>query len=267
MEERRIIWYRMRGLGLTCLCSLVFFIGAYVANQRSVAVSGSVNGIELPVCCVQTDKKQVALTFDADVGSESTRTILKILEKYNVKAAFFLTGNWVAAHPEEVKLIAAQGHDIGNHSQSHRNMTELTKEEIQQEIQAVYNAVRELTGKEINLFRAPYGAYDKKLIETVKMSGCMPIQWDVNSQDWKNYGVDSILQMVTENEHLGNGSIILMHNGADYTALALESVITTLQNQGYELVPVSQLICWSDYAIDREGRQISGQSAGDQAEK
>lgn len=263
MEEKHIIWYRMRGLGLTCLCSLVFFIGAYVANQRSVAVSGAVNGIELPVCCVQTDKKQAALTFDADAGSKSAGTILRILEKYDVKATFFLTGGWVEAHPEEVKQMAAQGHDIGNHSQSHTDMTKLTKEEIQQEIQAVYHAVRELTGKETVLFRAPYGAYSEELIKTVKMSGCMPIQWDVNSQDWKNYGVDSILQTVTENENLGNGSIILMHSGADYTAMALESVITKLRSQGYELVPVSRLISWSNYAIDEAGRQIPGEPAGE----
>lgn len=258
MEERSIIWYRMRGLGLTCLCSLVFFIGAYVANQRSVAVSASVNGREMPVCCVQTDKKQAALTFDADLENEATGTILKILEKYNVKATFFLTGAWVEAHPEDVRQIAAKGHDIGSHSQSHRNMTELTKEEIQQEIQAVYNDVRQLTGTEVKLFRAPYGAYNDEVIQTIKMSGCMPIQWDVDSQDWKNYGVDSILQMVIGNEHLGNGSIILMHNGADYTAQALESVVAGLQSQGYALVPVSELICWSNYAMDEEGRQLPG---------
>lgn len=260
MEERSIIWYRMRGLGLTCLCSLVFFIGAYVANQRSVAVSASVNGREVPVCSVSTDKKQAALTFDADVADGAAQTILKILGKYDVKATFFLTGSWIAAHPAEVQQIAAEGHDIGSHSQSHRNMTELTKEEIQQEMEEVYNTVRELTGKEVTLFRAPYGAYNDEVIQTVKMSGCMPIQWNVDSQDWKNYGVDSILRMVTENERLENGSIILMHNGADYTAQALESVIAGLQSQGYELVPVSRMICWSDYAMDEGGRQLPGQS-------
>lgn len=256
MEERYIIWYRMRGLGLTCLCSLVFFIGAYVANQRSVAVSGAVNGTELPVCSVQTEKKQAALTFDADIREGSVGTILKILEKYGVKASFFLTGSWIEAYPEEVKQIAASGHDIGSHSQSHRNLTELTAEEIQQEIQEAYEAVFALTGTEVKLFRAPYGAYNREVTETVKKCGCMPVWMNVDSQDWKNYGVDAIRRMVAENENLDNGSIILMHSGADYTAMALESVITALQSQGYELVPVSGLISWSNYAMDEEGRQI-----------
>ncbi len=257
MEEKYIFWYRMRGLGLTCLCSLVFFFGAYVANQRSVAVSGSVNGVEIPVCSVQTDKKQAALTFDADIESGSTQTILKILEAYDARATFFVTGSWVENNPETVRQIAAAGHDIGNHSQNHRNMTELTKEEIWQEILPVHEAVYELTGIEANLFRAPYGAYDDDLVKTVKMSGYMPIRWNVDSQDWKNYGTDSILQMVAANKNLENGSIILMHIGADYTAMALESVITALQSQGYELVPVSEMIGWGSYAMDAEGRQIT----------
>ena len=84
----------------------------------------------------------------------------------------------------------------------------------------------------------------------------MAVQWDVDSEDWKNYGVDSIIQKVTQHKHLGNGSIILMHNGAEYTAAALEAVITGLQSQGYELVPVSGLIVWSNYHMDPEGRQI-----------
>ena len=76
--------------------------------------------------------------------------------------------------------------------------------------------------------------------------------------DWKNYGVDSILKTVLEHKHLGNGSIILCHNGAKYTAEALEQLIVGLQEKGFELVPVSELIYREDYQIDAEGRQIQG---------
>ena len=255
-EKKQIAWYRLRGPGLVCLCSLLFFCGAYVANQKSVTVNSTVNGRELPVYCVQTDKKQVALTFDAAWGNESTETILNILKKYGVKATFFMTGGWVDRYPEDVKKIAAAGHDLGNHSQNHKNMSELSRADIRKEIQEVHEKVQKLTGIEMNLFRALYGDYDNELIETVKMSGYLPIQWDVDSEDWKNYGVDSIIRKVTEHKHLGNGSIILMHNGADYTAQALETVIVSLQEQGYELVPVSGLVLWKDYHMDGEGRQI-----------
>ena len=85
-----------------------------------------------------------------------------------------------------------------------------------------------------------------------------PIQWDVDSLDWKDYGIDSIIQTVTEHRHLGNGSIILMHNGAKYTAQALDTVITRLQEKGYQIVPISQLVSRENYTIDHEGRQIPG---------
>ncbi|MDY3249649.1 MAG: polysaccharide deacetylase family protein [Candidatus Choladocola sp.] len=258
MEEREthIVWYRLRGLGLACLCSLLFFCGAYVANQKTVTVNSTVNVRQLPVYCVQTEKKQVALTFDAAWGNEDTAAILSILEKHGVHATFFMTGGWVDSYPEDVRKIAAAGHDLGNHSQNHRNMSQLSKREMQNEIQAVHEKVRELTGIEMKLFRAPYGDYSNELIQTAELAGYMAVQWDVDSEDWKNYGVDSIIQKVTQHKHLGNGSIILMHNGAEYTAAALEAVITGLQSQGYELVPVSGLIVWSNYHMDPEGRQI-----------
>ena len=78
----------------------------------------------------------------------------------------------------------------------------------------------------------------------------------VDSLDWKDYGVDSIIKTVTQHKHLGNGSIILCHNGAKYTAQALDAMITSLKEQGYEIVPISQLIYREDYHMNHEGRQI-----------
>lgn len=86
--------------------------------------------------------------------------------------------------------------------------------------------------------------------------------WCVDSLDWKDYGVDSIIQTVTEHDHLGNGSIILMHNGAKYTADALDAVITRLQEKGYEFVPLSQLVIRENYHMDHEGRQIPDSGNG-----
>lgn len=241
-EKHLTAWYRLRGLGLLCLCSLLFFGGLLLAGQKSVTVSTAVNGRELPVYCVQRSDKKIALTFDAAWGNEDTDTILKILEKYQVKATFFVTGGWVDNYPEDVKKIASAGHALGNHSQNHKNMSELSAKEIRQEIMEVHEKVKNLTGLEMQLFRPPYGDYDNELIETAKACGYLPIQWDVDSEDWKNYGVDSIIQKVTQHKHLGGGSIILMHNGADYTAMALETVITSLKEQGYEMVTVPELV-------------------------
>lgn len=257
MEEKEIpiVWYKLRGLGLVCLCSLVFFAGAFVTDQKSITASSTAQELLTPVCSVEMDQKTAALTFDADLSSENTQTILNILEKYGVKATFFVTGKWVEAHPEEVKRIAAAGHDLGNHGQNHVDMSVLERSAIQQEIQQVHTAVQELTGIEMNLFRAPYGAYGEELLKTVELSGYLPIEWEIDTEDWKNYGVDAILRKVSQPPYPQNGSIIRMHNGADYITQALEPLIASMQDEGYELIPVSQMVHWSGYYLDAEGRQ------------
>lgn len=108
------------------------------------------------------------------------------------------------------------------------------------------------------LFRPPYGDYDNDVIKKAYQCGYYPIQWDVDSLDWKDYGVDSIIKTVTEHKHLGNGSIILCHNGAKYTAEALETLIIALQGQGYEFVPISQLIYRDNFYMKADGTQVSG---------
>lgn len=106
------------------------------------------------------------------------------------------------------------------------------------------------------LFRPPYGDYDDSVVLTAKECGYYPIQWDVDSLDWKDYGVEAILDKVLNHKHLGNGSIILCHNGAKYTAQALDGLIAGLQEKGYQIVPVSELILKDNYHMDAEGRQI-----------
>ena len=113
-----------------------------------------------------------------------------------------------------------------------------------------------ITGKKINLYRAPYGEYNDTVIQVAQENGYYTIQWDVDSLDWKDYGVDSIIKTVCEHKNLKNGSIILMHNGAKYTAQALPKVIEGLKAKGYEIVPISELIYKENYHLDVTGRQI-----------
>ncbi len=153
-------------------------------------------------------------------------------------------------------MILSQGHDLGNHSQNHKNMSQLSDAEKESELMTVHNKVKELTGYDMFLFRPPYGDYDSKLIKVARKCGYYSIQWDVDSLDWKDYGVDSIIKTVTQHEHLGNGTIILCHNGAKYTAEALDTMIATLKDSGYSFVPLSELIYKDNYHMDHEGRQI-----------
>ena len=242
---------------LGCFVLVAAAVAGYARNH--VSVSSTVNGRELPVYCVDTEEKKVALSFDAAWGNEDTKQILDILKKKNVHVTFFMTGGWVEKYPDDVKAIYEAGHDLGNHSENHKNMSQLSGEEITQELMCVHKRVKELTGYEMFLFRPPYGDYDDDVINGAKACNYYAIQWDVDSLDWKDYGVDAIIDTVCRHKHLGSGSIILCHNGAKYTAKALEALIDNLQKQGYEIVPVSELILKDHYHMNTEGRQIPDQ--------
>ena len=180
-----------------------------------------------------------------------------VLDKYNVKATFFMTGGWVDSYPDMVKEICSRGHDLGNHSHNHKQMSKLSASEQKDEIMYVTDKVKELTGYDVFLFRPPYGDYNSTLINTVYGCNHYPIQWNVDSLDWRDYGVENIIKTVTNHKALGNGSIILMHNGAKYTAKALGTVIETLQSQGYTFIPISEMIIRDNFHMDGTGRQIA----------
>lgn len=228
---------------------------AFVFGDKAT-MNNQVGERELPIYCVDTEEKKIALSFDAAWGNEDTAQLLAILKEHDLHVTFFMTGGWVESYPEDVKAILEAGHDLGNHSENHKNMSELSDEEKREEILSVHRKVKEITGYDMFLFRPPYGDYDNALIDVLKDCEYYAIQWDVDSLDWKNEGVDAILKTVTEHKNLGNGSIILCHNGGEYTAEALDELITELENQGYEIVPVSELIYPDHYHMDVQGRQI-----------
>lgn len=227
------------------------------ADETLLPTRAAVSNRKLPIYCVQTDEPKIALTFDAAWGNEDTRQIMEVLKKHDVKVTFFMTGGWVSSYPDDVKYILSEGHDLGNHSENHKNMSQLSDSEREKELMSVHNKVKELTGYEMFLFRPPYGDYNNEVVKNAEKCGYYTIQWDVDSLDWKDYGVDSIIKTVTQHKHLGNGSIILCHNGAKYTAEALDTLITTLKDAGYTFVPLSELIVRENYHMDNEGRQIA----------
>ena len=123
----------------TLLISAAFLLLLLTAFTlpAAVMVSTTQGSRELPIYCVQTDQKKIALTFDAAWGNEDTADLLSILARNQIHATFFLTGSWVDAYPDDVKAIAAAGHDIGNHSQTHPEMSTLSKEQIRDELMQV----------------------------------------------------------------------------------------------------------------------------------
>ena len=212
------------------------------------------NKKELPIYSVDTDDKKLSISFDAAWGDDSTLEILDILDKYNVKSTFFLVGFWVDKYPEHVKEIYKRGHDIGNHSTNHPYMTKLSEEEILRELNITGDKIKELTKEKPILFRPPFGDYNNKLINICRDNGYYVIQWDVDSLDWKEMGVQPVVDRVTRN--VRNGSIVLFHNNAKYVSEYLPIIIEKLQNDGYEIVPISELIYKENFYMDNTGRQI-----------
>jgi polysaccharide deacetylase family sporulation protein PdaB len=207
----------------------------------------------VPIYSVETSEKKAAITFDCAWGASDIDSILDTLKKEKVNATFFLVGEWMQKFPDKVKLIAAEGNDIANHSDTHSYLTQLSTEKIQKEIIDANTKIEQLTGQKCNLFRVPYGDYNQNVVKVANKEGQYTIQWDVDSLDWKDIPVESICDRVLTK--VKNGSIILMHNDTKYTAQALPDLIKKLKEKGYTLVPVSKLIYKDNYTIDFEGRQ------------
>lgn len=238
------------------LALFVCLLLAVYLGDEAVMVSSRYGDKELPIYSVQTDEKKIAISFDAAWGAEDFPKIIEILDKHKIKTTFFMTGEWVEKNPDCVKLLVEKGHDLGNHSATHPDMTTLSKEKQKEQILGVHNAVKELTGYEMELFRPPYGAYNNDVIRTCYELGYFPVQWSVDSLDWKDYDANTIISNVCNHKALGNGSIILCHNGAKHTAEALDEILTNLKNQGYEIVPISELIIRENFHMDVTGKQI-----------
>lgn len=186
-------------------------------------------------------------------GNEDTSQLIDILAKYDVKATFFVVGDWVDKYPESVKQLSDAGHEVMNHSNKHPHMPELSQEKMRAEITECNNKIEAITGVKPILFRAPYGDYNNETIKTIRECGCYPIQWDVDSIDWKDIEADQITKRVTSK--VKPGSIVLFHNAAKHTPEALPQILEKLKSDGYSIVPISQLIYADNYTIDSTGRQ------------
>ncbi len=226
-----------------------------LAAVFTVTVFAANGGKRLPIYCVETEKKEIAISFDAAWGCDDTKTLIDILAQYNVPATFFIVGQWVERYPEAVKMLSDAGHSIQNHSSTHPKMSGISAEAQAKEITDCNEKIKQITGVCPTLFRAPYGDYNNTLIETVEDLGMYTIQWDVDSLDWKDSATpQSIADRVISKTK--NGSIILCHNDAEHTPEALPTILKTLQEQGYTFVPLSELIYKKDYTIEHDGTQV-----------
>lgn len=212
---------------------------------------------KLPIYSVETEKQDIAITFDVNWAKKDyIYEILDILKNKNVKATFFVMGGWIEYNEENIaklRRIYDEGHEIGNHSNMHPDMTKITRERMIKEIEVTDSIIKKHTGITTDLFRCPSGAYDDRVIETVDSTKHYCIQWDVDSIDWKEQGEQIEYERVIKKSSAG--SIILFHNDAKYTPKNLEKLIDNLKDKGYNFVVVSELIYKDNYYIDSNGKQ------------
>ncbi len=221
---------------------------------------GKVDGLEvmarkrdLPVYSVERDDGKIAISFDAAWGGDKTEQILDILDAYGVKTTFFLVDIWTQRFPELVKLIDERGHEIGNHSTTHKEMSKQSEQEIIRELKTASDEIEKLIGKPTTLFRPPYGDYDNLVVATARAQGYQTIQWSVDSLDWKNRGVEDMVSRATKS--VKSGDIVLFHNDSQYIVQALPIILAAYRDKGLETVMISELLLDGDTTIDTQGRQ------------
>lgn len=244
ITKRHIIVALSFILGAAIICVGTFSFGAFAKDNKRL----------VPIYCVESKEKTVALSFDAAWGNEDTEQLISILDKYKIKATFFVVGSWVDKYPESVKQLSDAGHNIENHSNSHPHMPQLSVEKMTNELETCNDKIEKITGVRPILFRAPYGDYDNAMLNTVTSLGMYTIQWDTDSRDWKKeYTTDMIVKGVVDN--VKEGSIVLFHNAAVNTPEALPIIIEKLIAKGYKFCLIRDLIYKDNYYIDHAGMQ------------
>ena len=253
----KITYIKHIRIKLVILATLVFLaaaMGIYgIGDTIAKSVSNNYSA-KLPIYCTDNDNREIALTTNCAWGAEDIYEILETLDKYNVKATFFVLGTWAETNPHELKAIYEHGHEIGNHSYSHKLPSKSNANQLAEEIDKCNNIVEQIIGCRPILYRAPSGDITETILDLTDERGMFNIKWSVDSIDWrKDMTYDNILNRVLGRTE--SGSILLFHNDTRWTSKVLPEIISSLQKQDYKFVKVSELIYTSDFYIDSTGKQ------------
>lgn len=202
------------------------------------------------ISTLPTDRKVVALTFDAGANAAGLPSILRTLAGRHVRATFFLTGDFAQADPGSVQAILAAGHRVGNHSMTHPYLTRLPDNEISGELARAEQVLMRTGADPRPLFRFPYGDRDARTIAAVNSQGYVPVRWTVDTLGWQGTSGGGSARRVVDRtiEALQPGEIVLMHIGShpeDRSTLdadALPDVITAVRARGYDFVTLDALL-------------------------
>lgn len=188
------------------------------------------------------NEKMISLTFDAGASAENTETILDVLKRNDLQTTIFLTGAWVEDYPELAKRMVSDGHEIANHSYSHPDFTGLSKSEILSELTQTMTSFEKILGQKGSpLFRPPFGAWNKKLLEAAgQLDIPFTVYWSIDTIDWQEPTAETIYYRVFSK--LTGNDIVLAHLNGKPTAAAMDLVIPELKKRGYQLVKISEML-------------------------
>ncbi|WP_040953092.1 polysaccharide deacetylase family sporulation protein PdaB [Gorillibacterium massiliense] len=223
------------------MVTLVFAAGIIYSEKENLSVFDQKE--PAAVFNVKTDKKMIALTFDISWGEKRPEQIADVLKKKGVAdATFFLSSAWSESHPKVVEKLVKDGFEIGSHGHKHENYSKLKPNEVREQIVTAHRILTDLTKKAPTLIRLPNGDFNKEVLQTANELGYSVIQWDTDSHDWENPGVDTIVNRVLSGAHPGD--IVLLHasDTCQQTDEALPIIIDKLRAQGYDFVSVSELL-------------------------
>lgn len=201
---------------------------------------------------VKTNDKVIALTFDDGPDPRYTRQILDLLEKHKAKGTFFVMGHKAQKNPTLIKEMHQKGHEIANHTYHHPRLRTITAHDLRKEIRDTDNVIHSLTGKYPTLFRPPGGVYDDKVVNAAKAQHHLVVMWSwtQDTKDWKNPGVQRIVNKVCNNAKPGN--IVLFHDAGgnrEQTVQAVKIILDKLSKEGYQFITVSQLLPYKDKKV------------------
>jgi peptidoglycan/xylan/chitin deacetylase (PgdA/CDA1 family) len=202
-----------------------------LAQQAQVGFAAFSGGV--------SSEKEVALTFDDGPDPEVTPQILDILKQEGVPATFFVVGSKAEQYPELIRREAEEGHDLGNHTFHHFELTDLDPAGVRAEITRTNDALEQIVGTKTRWFRAPGCHYTPDALKVIRKCGMVRVDTQDNSGDWANPGVSAILHRTLT--HLSPGDVILCHDRIPQTVEALPRLIHTLRKRGYRIVPLAQL--------------------------
>lgn len=246
--------WKMLTLAVCAMITIVAGVLLNAAGHLAVASTYFNKARRLPIYAVQTDENKLSISFDAAWGADKTSEIMDVCDSYNIKATFFLVGFWIEKYPEKVKEIDNRGFEIGLHSNTHPDMTKLSKNQIVEELSTNIKLVENLTNKKPKLFRPPYGYYNNTLIDVCDSLGLSCIEWSVDSLDWKGLSASALAGRVCSKAKAGD--IVLFHNNSDNIIPGLKMVLESFKAKNLQNVPIGELIYYSNFTINAQGIQI-----------